>query len=82
MDGRFHSGSITTGHCLGAVRQAGAALALSGGAIVGVTASLSDITRRKQAEESQRALARRVVEVQEEERRAIARELHDESVRC
>ena len=37
-----------------------------------------DITERKQAEDALRALSRRLVEVQEVERRQIARELHDE----
>ena len=37
-----------------------------------------DITARKQAEQALAALSRRVLEVQETERRALARELHDE----
>jgi signal transduction histidine kinase len=37
-----------------------------------------DITDKKQAEEALRALSRRLVDVQENERREIARELHDE----
>jgi PAS domain S-box-containing protein len=37
-----------------------------------------DITDRRRAEEERDALARRLVNVQDEERRAIARELHDE----
>ncbi len=36
-----------------------------------------DITERKKADEAVRALAKRVVEAQEEERKRIARELHD-----
>jgi PAS domain S-box-containing protein len=50
-----------------------------------VIAVVRDITRRKQAEEAQREhgermkiLSRRLMEVQESERRSIARELHDE----
>ncbi|OGO02448.1 MAG: hypothetical protein A2Y72_00170 [Chloroflexi bacterium RBG_13_53_26] len=43
--------------------------------VLGVT---RDITERKQAEDMLRALSRRLVEVQETERRQIARELHDE----
>jgi PAS domain S-box-containing protein len=37
-----------------------------------------DITERKRAEEEARSLAKRIVEVQEEERQRIARELHDD----
>lgn len=41
-------------------------------------ATLWDITERKQAESQRDALALRVLEVQEDERRAVARDLHDE----
>lgn len=44
-------------------------------AVAGVSV---DITERRQAEERLRSLSRRLVEVQEEERRHLARELHDE----
>ncbi len=37
-----------------------------------------DISERKRAEEQLRALSRRLLEVQEQERRRLARELHDE----
>jgi two-component system sensor histidine kinase UhpB len=43
--------------------------------LVGV---VQDITERKQVEEQRRALLERALRVQEEERRNIARELHDE----
>ncbi|HEX9116920.1 MAG TPA: ATP-binding protein [Anaerolineae bacterium] len=39
--------------------------------------TLSDITERKLAEQTNRVLARRLIETQEEERRVLARELHD-----
>jgi len=55
------------------------------GKAVGVEGILRDITRRKQAEQAQhellqenRALIRSVMQVQEEERRLLARDLHDE----
>ncbi|MBI4288588.1 MAG: response regulator [Chloroflexi bacterium] len=41
--------------------------------------TLRDVTERKRAEEERRHLTRRLVEVQEEERRSIARELHDQT---
>jgi PAS domain S-box-containing protein len=40
--------------------------------------TVHDITELKRAEEELRALSHRLVQIQEEERRAIARELHDE----
>jgi PAS domain S-box-containing protein len=48
------------------------------GKIIGVIGISFDITDKKQAEEALRALSRRLVDVQENERRNIARELHDE----
>ena len=43
-----------------------------------VACVLQDITERKQAHEQLRDLSRRLLQVQEEERRHLARELHDE----
>lgn len=55
------------------------------GEIIGSVGSLADITERKQARETLRnyaqrlkTLSRRIIEVQETDRRHIARELHDE----
>jgi len=42
-----------------------------------VTSAIRDISERKQAEESLRLLSGRLLQVQDEERRRIARELHD-----
>src|SRR2546430_13521011 len=39
--------------------------------------SFSDITKRKQAEESLRQLSTRLLQLQDEERRRLGRELHD-----
>ncbi len=46
--------------------------------IVGIVGAAFDITERKEAEEHLRRLSHRLVEAQENERRRIARELHDE----
>lgn len=50
----------------------------AGEKVVGVLGVAFDITERKQAEEALHALSRRVVSIQEKERRAIATELHDQ----
>jgi two-component system, NarL family, sensor histidine kinase UhpB len=48
------------------------------GGIEGVIGVALDVTDKRRAEEELRALSRRLVDVQETERRTIARELHDE----
>jgi len=50
----------------------------SDGRPIGVMGVTRDITERKRTENTLRALSSRLVEVQEEERRHIARELHDQ----
>jgi PAS domain S-box-containing protein len=45
-------------------------------------ANFRDITRRRQAEESLSALSQRLLQTQDEERRRIARELHDSTGQC
>lgn len=50
----------------------------SNGIIGGILILAEDITQRKQMEESLLSLSRRLIEAQEQERRWIARELHDD----
>lgn len=45
-------------------------------------AVLRDVTERKRAEESLRLLSRRLMRLQDDERRRIARELHDSTGQC
>lgn len=45
-------------------------------------ANFRDITRRREAEESLSALSQRLLQTQDEERRRIARELHDSTGQC
>ncbi len=49
------------------------------GNLTGLVGTVHDITEQKRAEAALRSLTRRLLEVQEEERREIARELHDET---
>lgn len=48
------------------------------GAIVGVQGTARDITERKQAQDALQMFSRQLIEAQEDERRRIARELHDQ----
>ncbi|MDE3058352.1 MAG: PAS domain S-box protein [Bacteroidota bacterium] len=68
-------------HGDGAVRiveARGEVLVSENGTPLKMIGTSQDITERKNADEAVRALAKRVVEAQEEERRRIARELHDD----
>jgi len=46
--------------------------------IIGVVGAAFDVTENKRAEEELRDLSRRLVDVQEKERRALSREMHDQ----
>jgi PAS domain S-box-containing protein len=48
------------------------------GALVGVQGMARDITERKQAQDALQMFSRQLIEAQEDERRRIARELHDQ----
>jgi PAS domain S-box-containing protein len=48
------------------------------GVIVGVQGTARDITERKQAQDTLRIFSRQLIEAQEDERRRIARDLHDQ----
>jgi PAS domain S-box-containing protein len=55
------------------------ALAADDGTRLGYVAVIRDVTARRRAEETVRALLHRVVTAQEDERRRVARELHDDA---
>jgi len=48
------------------------------GVVIGVQDTARDITERRRAQEALQMFSRRLIEAQEEERRRIARELHDQ----
>ena len=48
------------------------------GVIVGIQGTARDITERKQAQDALQMFSRQLIEAQEDERRRIARELHDQ----
>lgn len=48
------------------------------GVIVGIQGTARDITERKQAQDTLQMFSRQLIEAQEDERRRIARELHDQ----
>jgi len=48
------------------------------GVIIGVQGTARDITERKQAQDTLRIFSRQLIEAQEDERRRIARDLHDQ----
>ena len=49
-----------------------------GGNLTGLVGMVADITGRKEAEDTLKALSGRLIEAQEQERRRIARDLHDD----
>jgi PAS domain S-box-containing protein len=77
--------SVTVGEEMRTYDLAVEPLRDAAGAIVGITCATLNVTARKRAEdqlreyaERQQTLSRRLLEVQEAERRHLARELHDE----
>ena len=64
------------GHCI--PLEVSSRLIHENGVAVGVQGTARDITERKRAQEALRTYSRRLMEVQEEERQRIARELHDQ----
>src|SRR5262249_14766917 len=50
------------------------------GSFAGFIGSCVDITEQKLAEETRAKMSRRLIEVQDEERRSVARELHDDII--
>lgn len=60
------------------VRDRGTPLVLPDGTHIGFIGTIVDITEAQESEEARRTLADRFLEAQEEERKRIARELHDD----
>ena len=54
------------------------ARSIENGVLVGVQGMARDITERKMAQDALQMFSRQLIEAQEDERRRIARELHDQ----
>ncbi len=74
----FEHRIVLTGGGTRTLEGRGEVISDSQGNIIRMTGTAQDITERKLQEEALKALAKRVIEVQEVERHRIARELHDD----
>jgi PAS domain S-box-containing protein len=81
MSGKSWEGELEmvtkSGHALPFYERADA-IKNSAGEVIGLIGIITDLTERKLAEEALKGMSRKLIEAQEQERRRIARELHDD----